>query len=109
MFEGVKKVIDAYRRTELLQDIFDKPIGTVAYAEIDGEKVFGVNRRSPNNDSIDDRERDKLINRFAELNPDKAASIAKRKRPYECILSCGDLAAAEGSSQAWWHAGWARV
>src|SRR5262245_48375536 len=51
----MRAIFEAYRRRELLYDLFGNPIGTVARTEINGEEVFGVNSDSPAYKSEDDR------------------------------------------------------
>jgi hypothetical protein len=85
LFEGAKKVIDAYRSSQLLWDMFKEPVGVVAHAEVEGEKIFGVNSQSPDNSSVDDTERDRLIARYMERNPDEAALVRRRYSPYDAF------------------------
>ncbi|MEA2939200.1 MAG: hypothetical protein QOC56_2704, partial [Alphaproteobacteria bacterium] len=69
LMEVAKKVIDAYRSKGGLRDLFGSRIGAVTYTEFDGRIVYGSNSSLPSYGTIDRVERDQMIARYVQENP----------------------------------------
>jgi hypothetical protein len=83
--EAARLVIDAYRSEHGLWDLFRERVGTVAYTEIDGEKIFGSNSRLPLYEKIDAIEADRLMARYVETRPEMADRAARRQMPLDAF------------------------
>jgi hypothetical protein len=85
LLEVAKKVLDAYRSKEGLWDLFGHKVGAVTYTEIDGKVTFGANSSLPSYGTIDRIERDRMIARYAEENPEMAEKARLRQMPVDAF------------------------
>jgi MafB19-like deaminase len=69
VLEAAKRLIKAYRSERGLWDLFERKEGTVAFAELDGTKVFGANSTSPAYTSADEVAAIELRNVLMEKYP----------------------------------------
>jgi hypothetical protein len=58
--QRARRLIDAFRSENMLQDLFGRRVGAVTMTEIDGKVIFGSNSSLPGYKSIDQAEADNL-------------------------------------------------
>jgi hypothetical protein len=79
--ELAKRAIEAYRSKEGLWDLFRNKMGSAAATTVDDETIVGVNSTSPAYEPIDGIERNRLIDRYAEVHPEHAEKAMLRQMP----------------------------
>ncbi len=83
--ETAKKLIEAFRSENGLYDLFRNKVGAVTVTTIDGKDIYGSNSRSPLYETIDRVERDRMIVRYVEMNPDMEEKAMLMQMPVDAF------------------------